>query len=383
MEKSAEGKLEENSGVCEDAQPSEGVGEIVVGTEGHGDVPGSRRYNEDGPGLCEGAEAEISVSGLDLSVLSPRQRARFERELEREQKFTDEAKEDLCRKSFGDCILKDEPMASHTGFGVGGHADALVNVRHLDLLKEVMEFAMEKDIPHLFLGSGSSTLFKDGGFQGLVIKLSGEFKGVVISHEDGGHVYVRAGGATSVEELIEFTKTHGFDSTPLGAPRGTVAGRLMTRPADYAPIVQEVQVVDRTLRELALTRKAFISDNKVRIPRTNAIVSVLLRFTRVAEEAKTSPAEAQAENPSPEEMRLEGIFREVGSQSASEVIADAGLAGIRVGRVRMDGNDPNSFINEGSGSARNAVVLIGLIKDRVREKLGINLESSIRVVGEN
>jgi UDP-N-acetylmuramate dehydrogenase len=176
--------------------------------------------------------------------------------------------------------------------------------------------------------------------------------------------------------LIEFARTNGLNPEPLGATRGTVAGRLMTRPIDYASSVQEIQVVDRNLKELTLTRKACISDNKVRVPRTNAIVSVLFRFTRAGEEVK-------AEIPSFEGMRLESVFRNVGSQPANEVIADAGVAGVRVGRVRVDGDDPNSFINEGNGTVRNAMVLIGLIKDRVREKLGISLETSIRVVGED
>ena len=84
-------------------------------------------------------------------------------------------KKDLIRKLTellkANNIIEDADMSKYTSFRAGGKAMALVEVENKEQLKTVLRFADEENIPHLLLGNGSNTLFKDGVYEGLVIRL--------------------------------------------------------------------------------------------------------------------------------------------------------------------------------------------------------------------
>jgi len=316
-----------------------------------------------------------------LSSLSPRQRARFERELEKQQRFTDEAKDQLDTCAFRRDVLKNEIMASHTSLGVGGAADALITVRDVNTLREVMEFAAAKNVPYVFLGQGNSTLFKDGGFRGMVIRLKGSFEHISAVREDEEHVYVEVPGAASVQALAGFLTENRLEGADvLAGMNGTVAGRISIYPNWLADIAMEARIVDRNAKELTLARKAFVCDGKMKFPRTNAILSVQFRFARMKNDASVGLSDEPTQEERPV---LKGIFRDTAGQTASSVISDVGLAGVRVGHLRVDREDPNTFVNEGSDRAKDALVLISMIRDRVKEKTNIVLDTAIRIVGED
>ena len=64
------------------------------------------------------------------------------------------------------------------------------------------------------------------------------------------------------------------------------------------------------------------------------------------------------------------------------MIDDAGLKNIRVGGARISPKHGNFIVNEGGATAKDLLALIGLIKDKVKEKFGVSLETEVRVVGE-
>ncbi len=200
------------------------------------------------------------IASVDLSALSPRQRARFELEADRQQRFTDEAKEELARSSYGAALMRDEPMANHTRLGVGGPADMLLEVERAEDLEEARAFAAERKIPCVVLENGD-VIVRDKGVRGLVImmKAAGD----------------NAGAGTLVE-----------------------------------------------------------------------------------------------------------VFRHEGGAMPAQLIAEAGLQGVRVGRIRVGGDDANSLINEGGASAADALVLISMVKDRVKASSGVALELAVKIVGE-
>lgn len=66
---------------------------------------------------------------------------------------------------------------------------------------------------------------------------------------------------------------------------------------------------------------------------------------------------------------------------AAELIEKCGLKGKRIGNVKISEKHANFIINLGKGKARDVVKLINLIKKKVREKFGINLEEEIIYLG--
>ena len=68
---------------------------------------------------------------------------------------------------------------------------------------------------------------------------------------------------------------------------------------------------------------------------------------------------------------------------AAQLIEEAGLKNIRVGGARVSPKHANFIINEKDATAKDVLVLIGLMKDKVKEKTGILLELEVKVIGED
>jgi len=73
-----------------------------------------------------------------------------------------------CRRAQ---LVENADMSKYTSFRAGGCAAALVEVENVEELRAVLRFASDENIPHMMLGNGSNMLFKDSGYEGLVIKL--------------------------------------------------------------------------------------------------------------------------------------------------------------------------------------------------------------------
>ena len=63
-------------------------------------------------------------------------------------------------------------------------------------------------------------------------------------------------------------------------------------------------------------------------------------------------------------------------------IEAAGLKGTRIGDIEVSPVHANYLVNHGGGTAEDALELIDLVRRTVREKLGVELESEVRVIGE-
>lgn len=245
-------------------------------------------------------------------------------------------------------------------------------------LRHAIAFAGERNVPLVTMGAGSSLLVRDGGIRGMVVRLGAAFSGIETVREDGDDVVMRVGGAAALDSLGRAFAERGVKGANcLNGMRATVAGSMIAMPQLLADAVEEVYVVDRGGRELALARKALMQNGTFRVGRGAVIVAAVLRASRIA-----APAFAAECGPPRSSRALGPVFADIGRQRAAGIIAEAGLAGIRVGRVRVDPKDANCFVNEGGAQAAHAVVLMGMIRELVRQHAGLMLESAIRVVGE-
>ncbi len=65
---------------------------------------------------------------------------------------------------------RNEPLAKHTTFKIGGPADLFFVAKNSQDLKKAVQSAQKLKIPYFVLGRGSNLLVSDKGFRGLVIK---------------------------------------------------------------------------------------------------------------------------------------------------------------------------------------------------------------------
>lgn len=67
-------------------------------------------------------------------------------------------------------IYLNEPMSKHTSFKIGGKADYFVKVDNVKVLKQIIQFTNQNNIPVTVLGNGSNVLVTDKGIKGITIK---------------------------------------------------------------------------------------------------------------------------------------------------------------------------------------------------------------------
>jgi UDP-N-acetylmuramate dehydrogenase len=288
----------------------------------------------------------------------------------------------------------DEPLKRYTAWKIGGPADALLEPTDAEELIEAVEMARGHGVPVTVLGGGTNVLVRDGGIRGLTIRLAKSLTGVQIK---GRSVTAEAGVLYPV--LANTTAGSGLKGLEFatGIP-GTVGGAVYMNAGayggetkdvlDWADVFQEGKVVrmHNDVESLLAT--------SLRLSYRRSVLQdhpdwVVLRAGYTLEpgnpgELKASIKEfrAQRMNGSPNRPSCGSTFKRPPGDFPGRVIEAAGLKGTRVGQIEVSPVHANYLVNLGSGTAREALELIELVKEKVRERMGIDLEEEVRVVGE-
>jgi UDP-N-acetylmuramate dehydrogenase len=83
----------------------------------------------------------------------------------------------------------------------------------------------------------------------------------------------------------------------------------------------------------------------------------------------------------PTEPSVGSMFKNPPGDYAGRLIDIAGLKGMRVGGIEVSQTHANFFVNRGSATANDVIQLIEMVRTRVCERFGIELELEIEVVG--
>src|SRR5258708_34453271 len=73
-------------------------------------------------------------------------------------------------KHFHERVRRDELLARHCTFGVGGPADVWVSVDSRDDLISLVRLSIERRWPLLLVGNGTNILYADAGVRGIVAR---------------------------------------------------------------------------------------------------------------------------------------------------------------------------------------------------------------------
>jgi UDP-N-acetylmuramate dehydrogenase len=288
----------------------------------------------------------------------------------------------------------DEPLKRYTAWKIGGPADALLEPTDAEELIEAVEMARGHGVPVTVLGGGTNVLVRDGGIRGLTIRLAKSLTGVQIK---GRSVTAEAGVLYPV--LANTTAGSGLKGLEFatGIP-GTVGGAVYMNAGayggetkdvlDWADVFQEGKVV-RMHNDVETLLATSLRLAYRRSVLQNHPDWVVLRAGYTLEpgnpsELKASIKEfrAQRMNGSPNRPSCGSTFKRPPGDFPGRVIEAAGLKGTRVGQIEVSPKHANYLVNLGGGTAREALELIELVKEKVRERMGIDLEEEVRVVGE-
>jgi UDP-N-acetylmuramate dehydrogenase len=290
----------------------------------------------------------------------------------------------------------DEPMARHTSIRIGGPADAFAYPQTIDELEAVVIFAKKAKLPLFALGAGSNLLVRDKGVRGIVVHLSQGFSKMEVEGEQEGKVILYAEAGVGLPRLVDFAAEEGLTGLEAvsGVP-GNVGGGLVmnagTHEGDISQAVESVAFMDKD-GKLATWPKEKIryAYRESHFPRGAIVLSARFGLTRQASElvrGKIQKHRAYRLETQPLNVpNIGSVFKnhEEGKKKlfAAKMIEEAGLKDVRVGGARISPKHANWIVNEGGATARDVLALIGLMKDKVKDKFGVSMETEVRVVGE-
>lgn len=281
----------------------------------------------------------------------------------------------------------DEPLKRYTAWKIGGPADALLEPRSVDELIEAVEKAREHGVPVTVLGGGTNVLVRDGGVRGLTIRLAKTLTNVEIEDlrvvADAGVLYPVLANTTAARGLGGLEFATGIPGTVGGAVymNAGAYGSETREVLDWADVYRDGEVVRMENADLDLSyRRSVLQDH----PDWLVLRAGYTLAPGDPEELKARIKEfrAQRMNGSPNRPSCGSTFKRPPGDFPGRVIEAAGLKGTRVGNVEVSPVHANYFVNLGGGTAEEALELIALVREMVRERLGIELETEVRVIGE-
>ncbi|MFI5013842.1 MAG: UDP-N-acetylmuramate dehydrogenase [Hyphomicrobiales bacterium] len=285
----------------------------------------------------------------------------------------------------------DAPLAPISWFRAGGKAQLLFTPADLpDLrlfLRTLQAVPSAPELPILTLGLGSNLLVRDGGIQGIVIRLGQGF--VQVSSEPGGRV--RAGAAAPDVKVALGAAKFGLAGLAFyrGIP-GTIGGALRMNAGAYGgetkDVLIEAKAVDRSGETMTLTNAEMgFAYRRCAAPDHLIFVEALLQGR--PGDTETIRAEMQAitgkrSSTQPISTHTGGsTFKNPPGRKAWELIDAAGCRGLRIGEAQVSELHCNFLINHGGASATEIETLGEEVRRRVREHSGIELEWEIKRVG--
>lgn len=293
---------------------------------------------------------------------------------------------------FGENCRFDLPLAPFTSIRIGGPADAMIWPEQEEQLVQTIVWAQEQRLDYFILGKGSNTLVLDGGFRGLVIQLGKGFRRFGKWKENGQSVWIEAEGGVPTQQLVRFAALEGLSGLEcLAGVPGTLGGNIVMNAGTYlgevGPSVEAVKVVTREGKTKTLEREKLKFDyRRSNLPPSAAVVWALLKLQRGdKEKIETKIREVFEKRGLAQPIEypnLGSVFKNPGKKKAWELIEEAGCKGVRVGQARVSEQHGNFIVNEGKARAKDVLILIRMIKERVKQTTGIMLETEVKTIGE-
>jgi len=248
-----------------------------------------------------------------------------------------------------------EPLGRHNLMRVGGPVDLWLVAESEEAAVAALTLCKGAGVRVRTL-AGDHWLARDDGLEGACLVL-GAFARRIERVADGP---LRAGARVAVAALAQAASRQGLTGLEAcGGRPGTVAEALT------AGLLAEHAVSLRVLRGARATTLAPASWRP-----TQALVSVDLALG-VAQQTTLLKRTAQVLRAGPE--RPGRLMADPPRHRAADLIADAGLRGVRLRAVRVGRFEPNCLVNLGGASARDVALVSAMVRDRVRERTGAEL----------
>ena len=298
---------------------------------------------------------------------------------------------------------------------IGGPAKFFCVVKSKSDLKKARQFAKDNKLKTFALGGGSNVLFLDDGFDGLVMNICNDKLEII--EDSKNMMLIKCGAGVPLSRLVSFSVKKGLVGLEWavgipgfvgGAIRGN-AGAFGGEIKDSLISVNAINVKDKQHPVFECKRNSCGFDYRESVFKKNPDLVIWDCFIKLAKGdkakikkktleiakkrsekqpplSKYASAGSIFKNPDAPKEVIESFQRDLGIECdtkkvpAGWLIESCDLKEKRVGDAMVNKQQANFIVNLGKAKAEDVLILISLIKMKVRNEFGIQLEEEVQVV---
>jgi len=294
--------------------------------------------------------------------------------------------EEIKKKISGE-ILFNENLSKYSWFNLGGPAKVIFKPKNISelsvFLKSIKDFSKIK-----VLGAGSNTLIRDGGFDGIILKLGKNFSHISLLNEDT----LIAGSSLLDKNVSNFALQNsisGFEF--LSCIPGTIGGGVRMNSGCYDEDISKILVSVQTMDSNGQIKVIYSSDIKFSYRECNLdknLIFISATFKGKKDHKKNIQKKMnnlikRKKNDQPSKIKTCGsTFKNPKDNKAWRLIKNSGCSGMEIGDAHISKKHCNFFVNKKNATANDLENLIYQVQGRVLEKTGISLELELQIIGE-
>jgi len=283
-------------------------------------------------------------------------------------------------------VLFNSNMSSLTWLKAGGKAKIFYSPLDVSDLQNFLT-KLDNKIPIYILGGGSNTLFRDLGYDGIVIKLNKKFD----YHNISNKKKIKVGAATNCIKLARILANNGIGGLEFfsGIP-GTVGGAIKMNAGAYgretSSFLEEIKVINRTGEIKNIIAKEYeMGYRETNFPKDYIFLEAtfLCKESDVKENLniiKKLNKKRKLTQPITEKTSGSS-FKNPKKFKAWKLIEESGCRSYKEGDACVSDMHANFIVNKGSATSSNIENLGESIKEKVLENFGIKLIWEIQIIG--
>jgi UDP-N-acetylmuramate dehydrogenase len=284
------------------------------------------------------------------------------------------------------CVAAGHPLSRLTTVGTGGPARWFARPRTQAELEQVLAWAGGEGLELAVVGLGSNLLAADEGYDGLVLRLTGDLAAI---ERDGDRIV--CGGGAALAAIVRRSQEWGLSGIEFGcAIPGTAGGAVRMNAGahggEMAAVLAEAVVtgpagarrggpseLGMSYRHSNVAADEVVSQAVLALrsgepARIRATVAAMQRHRRETQPAKVRTFGSVWKNPD-------------GDRSAGRLLEECGLKGFAIGGARISPVHANFIENTGTATSADVVGLMVEARRQAFERFGVRLEHEVQFLG--
>ena len=272
-------------------------------------------------------------------------------------------------------ILFNESLSKYSWFNLGGPAKVIFRPKNLNELSFFLK-SIKGNNNIKVLGIGSNTLIRDGGYNGIIIKLGNSFSHLSLFGENN----IIAGSSALDKNVSSFAFENSISGLEfLSCIPGTIGGGIRMNSGCYGEDISKILVSVQVMDLEGRIKVIYSSDIKFAYRNCDLnenliFISATLKGKKDNKsniEKKINELVKKKKKDQPSKIKTCGsTFKNPTNNKAWKLIKDSGCAGMTVGDAYISEKHCNFFVNKGEARSEDLENLINQVKKQVYEKTG-------------